>query len=134
MAAAPPAGVRALQVNNDQMEKCGLKTGAGRKDTLPHKLFKRAEMVEEAIKLGFYSAWNDVRKELEAYPGAEVLVVADVDEVYGENWWIALTEEAKDKYFYVRLPVGSRAARGGRRGGRALLPHFSVPSPSRPSS
>ena len=99
------------------MEKCGLKTGAGRKDTLPHKLFKRVEMVEEAIKLGFYSAWNDVRKELEAYPGAEVLVVADVDEVYGENWWIALTEEAKDKYFYVRLPVGSRAARGGGRAG-----------------
>jgi hypothetical protein len=38
-----------------------------------------------------------VKKDIDAYPGTEVLVVADVEEVYGENWWIALTEEAKEK-------------------------------------
>jgi hypothetical protein len=59
-------------------------------------------MLEEAQKLGFYSAWNDIRREVDAFPGEELLVVADVEEVYGENWYICLTEEAKAAYFYVR--------------------------------
>lgn len=97
-----PPGVKPLQINNKQMETYALKTGPGRKDTLVYKLFPKQEMLDEAKALGFYSAWNDVKKDIDAYPGTEVLVVADVEEVYGENWWIALTEEAKDKYFYVR--------------------------------
>ena len=100
--AAPPPGVKPLQINNKQMEKYELKTGPSRKDTVAFKVFNKAEMIEEVIKLGFYSAWNDIRKDVEAYPGAEMLVVADVEEVYGENWWIAITEEAKEKFFYVR--------------------------------
>ena len=110
MATPTPPGVRALQINNEQMDKHGLKTGPGRKDTLAYKLFSRVEMFEEVVKLGTYSAWGGFRKELEAYPGAEVLVVADVDEVYGENWWIALTEEAKDKYIYVRARLPGQPA------------------------
>ena len=98
----PPPGVKPLQINNKQMEKYELKTGPSRKDTVAYKVFQKAEMLEEAIKLGFYSAWNDIRKEVEAYPGTEMVVVADVDEIYGENWWIAITEEARDKFFYVR--------------------------------
>ena len=99
-----PPGVKPLQINNKQMETYALKTGPGRKDTLVYKLFNKQEMLDEAKAIGFYSAWNDFRKDIDAFPGTEVLVVADVEEVYGENWWIALTEEAKEKYFYVRSP------------------------------
>ena len=106
MSAAPPCppGIRPVNMNNKQMspEQYNLKTGPGRKDTVSHKLFDKAEMLAEIIKLGFYSAWNDLRRDIEAYPGTELLVVADVDEVYGENWWIALTEEVKEKFIYVR--------------------------------
>ena len=104
MATTPPPGRRALGMNNKQMEKYEVKTGPGRKDTVAYKLFNKKEMLDEVIALGFYSAWNDIKKEVDAYPGTELLVVADVDEVYGENWWIALTEEAKEAYFYVRAP------------------------------
>jgi hypothetical protein len=110
-------------MNNKQMEKYALKTGPGRRDVLAYKTFNKDEMLEEVAKMGFYSvsvhtssavcvrrpltrppsqAWNDVKKEVEAYPDAELLVVADLDEKYGENWWIALTPAAKDAYFEVR--------------------------------
>ena len=120
----PPPGVKPLQINNKQMEKYELKTGPSRKDTVAFKLFQKAEMLEEAIRLGFYSAWNDIRKEVEAYPGTEMVVVADVDEIYGENWWIAITEEAKERFFYVRL-----AAPGCSAGAAAHL-HSPSPPPS----
>ena len=108
MAATPPPGVRALQINNKQMDTYQLKIGPGRKDTVPYKLFNKKEMLDEVIALGFYSAWSTVKKDIEAYPGSELLVVADVDEIYGENWWIALTEEAKEAYFYVSTPFFPR--------------------------
>ena len=82
-----------------QMDKYGLKTGAGRRDVVAYKLFNREEMIEEVLKMGFYSAWNDIRKDVEAYPEPEMMVVADLDEAYGENWWVALTPAAKDAYF-----------------------------------
>lgn len=63
----------------------------------------QTEMLEEVQRLGFYSAWNDIRKQVEAYPADQLLLVADADEVYGENWFICLTEEAKERYLYVRL-------------------------------
>ena len=42
---APPPGRKALQINNKQMDKYGLKTGPGRKDTVSHKLFIKTEMM-----------------------------------------------------------------------------------------
>jgi hypothetical protein len=73
----------------------GLKTGPGRKDTVPFKLFNKDAMIAEVTRLGFYSAWHEIRNEIQAYPGSELLVVADDAERYGENWFIALTEDAK---------------------------------------
>jgi hypothetical protein len=57
-------------------------------------------MLEEVAKLGFYSAWNDIKVLVTAYPGEEVLVVADVDEIYGQNWYVCVTEEAKEAYYW----------------------------------
>jgi hypothetical protein len=98
----PPAGVRALAINNKQMESYGLKTGPGRKDTLLTKLFNKEEMLAEVAKLGFYSAWNDIKADVAAYDGVELLVVADHEEKYGENWSICLTEAAKEAFYWVR--------------------------------
>lgn len=51
--------------------------------------------------MGFYSAWNDIKSDVQAYDGTELLVVADHAEKYGENWVICLTEAAKEAFFYV---------------------------------
>ncbi len=71
-------------------------------------------MLEEVQRLGFYSAWNDIRKQVEAYPADQLLLVADADEVYGENWFICLTEEAKERYLYVRYLTTRLRSRGAR--------------------
>jgi hypothetical protein len=97
----PPPGCKPLAINNKQMEKYEMKTGTGRKDTLTHKVFIKDEMLDEVAKIGFYSAWNDIKADIAAFEGTELLVVADHDEKYGENWYICLTEAAKEAYFYV---------------------------------
>lgn len=97
----PPPGVKPLSINNKQMESYGLKTGPGRKDTVMNQVFIKDVMLEEVAKLGFYSAWNDIKADVQAYEGTELLVVADHEEKYGENWYICLTEAAKEAYFYV---------------------------------
>ena len=78
-----------------------MKTGGGRKDTVPYKTFNKEEMLDEVLKMGFYSAWNDIKSDVQAYDGIEMLVVADHEEKYGENWYICLTEAAKEAVFYV---------------------------------
>ncbi len=97
----PPPGTKPLSINNKQMEKYELKTGPGRKDTLPYKMFTKEEMLDEVAKVGFYSAWNDIKADINAFEGTELLVVADHEEKYGENWYICLTDAAKEAYFYV---------------------------------
>ena len=57
-------------------------------------------MLDEVLKMGFYSAWNDIKADVQAYEGTEMLVVADLDEKYGENWFICLTEAAKEALFF----------------------------------
>jgi len=66
-------------------------------------------MLDEVLKMGFYSAWNDIKAEVQAYQGTEMLVVADLDEKYGENWFICLTEEAKEALFF-EAKAAERAA------------------------
>jgi hypothetical protein len=79
----PPPGVKALNISNKQMEKYALKTGPGRKDVLGYKTFIKEEMLDEVLKMGFYSAWNDIKADVQAYDGTEMLVVADLEEKYG---------------------------------------------------
>jgi hypothetical protein len=66
-------------------------------------------MLDEVLKMGFYSAWNDIKADVQAYQGTEMLVVADLDEKYGENWFICLTEEAKEALFF-EAKAAERAA------------------------
>ena len=78
-------------------ERYKLKTGPGMRDVLPYKLFNKEEVVDEIKKLGFYSDFNDFKKDINSYKGEELLVLADPDELYGQNWYICLTVAAKDR-------------------------------------
>ena len=96
----PPEGCKPMMIGMKNMEeRYGLKTGSGMKDVLPFKLFNKEEVLDEIRKLGFYSDFNDFKKDIQAYKGEELLIVADIDEVYGQNWYICLTEAAKEKVF-----------------------------------
>ena len=78
-------------------ERYKLKTGPGMRDVMPFKLFNKEEVIDEIKKLGFYSDFNDFKKEINGYKGEELLVLADPDEMYGQNWYICLTEAAKER-------------------------------------
>eukprot|EP00947_MAST-08B_sp_MAST-8B-sp1_P003960 g3960.t1 len=87
-----------MMIGMKNMQKYELKTGEGIRDVVPFKLFNKEEVMEEILKLGFYSDFNDFRKDIEKYPADELLIVNDKEEKYGQNWIICLTVEAKDKF------------------------------------
>lgn len=64
--------------------------------------------------MGFYSAFNDFKAAIAAYPTDEILVVSDPVEQYGENWYFCTTEEAKarelDKVNAVQREAEAAAA------------------------
>lgn len=129
----PPAGCYPLGMTEEQMQRYGLKTGDDYYDTVDMKLFGKQECIDEYTRIGFYSAFHDFRDKIpvrsrqplalgravaggeltracaQAYPEDQILVVADKEERYGNNWLIALTVEAKDMLLEVgairgRLP------------------------------
>ena len=97
-----PPGIKPVGMNNKQMEMYHLKNGPGLRDTIAYKIFNKQEMIDEAIRLNFYSAWDPSRKDLEAFPGTEVLVIADPNKKYGENWYMCLSEATREAFFWVR--------------------------------
>ncbi len=44
---------------------------------------------------------NDLWPHWQAYPGEELLIVYDHDFQYGENFYICITEEAKERILNV---------------------------------
>lgn len=82
-----------LSLNLKQMDKMGLKTGPARTDVLTHKAFPTSEAIEEVTRLGFYSGFYDIRAALKEHRGATLLVVADLDSRYGENWYVCMADD-----------------------------------------
>ena len=93
---APP-GCRAVMMSMKQMDKYELKTGDGLKDTVRYKLFSKEWILEEIRAIGFYSAFNEFKDKIEAYPQDDILVICDPDELYGENWYMCVTQESYEK-------------------------------------
>ena len=92
-----PEGCKPMMIGMKNMLKYELKTGEGVDDVVSMKVFNTEETKDEIIRLGFYSDFNDFKKDIEKYPAEEILIVADTQETYGQNWLICLTVEAKDK-------------------------------------
>lgn len=90
----PPAGMEPLMMSMKMMDSYGLKTGPALKDTVAFKIFEKDFVMKEIIDLGFYSAFHPHRKILEKYPLPQILVLADYEEQYGENWLLCTTEDA----------------------------------------
>lgn len=85
-----------------------MKTGPSVSDVVPFKEFNVKEMLEECVKMGFMSDFHGFMKDIETYQAANggpeneeltVLVVSDPEEKYGDNFYICLTMETKDKEF-----------------------------------
>ena len=63
--AEPPPGCKPMMIGMKNMKKYELKTGEGIRDVLPFKIFQKEAVLEEIVKLGFYSDFNDFKKDIE---------------------------------------------------------------------
>ena len=100
-------GCEAMMISaKNAKEKYGLSTGPDIKDVLDYKLFPIQEVQEEYRKIGFYSDFFNFKASLEKYPdGEEVLVIADPEEEYGQNWIICCTVAAKERELQIMKDV-----------------------------
>jgi len=99
-----------MMIEDMNAEKYGLKTGPKIKDTVKYKLVPY-EFVMEDLKWGINSSFHFVkgvdgkeRSWAANYPeGEEFLLVADVDDIYGEGWIMSTTVEGKQAMLDIVL-------------------------------
>ena len=97
MASLPP-GVKPLYVSNKQ------KTTYGLTPDVTHKFFKKSAALEEATALGFYSIFYEVKADIVAFSGTDVLLVADPTSTYGENFYFVLNDATQAAELRVCIP------------------------------
>ncbi|KAL3671140.1 WD repeat-containing protein 63 [Phytophthora oleae] len=93
-----PEGTRPMMISMREMETLGLKTGSGLRETVEFKVFTRQEVLDQIAQVGFMCPFHEFRAEIaKMATGDDVLIVADPNETYGENWLLCLTRRAFDR-------------------------------------
>ncbi|KAG7384859.1 WD repeat-containing protein 63 [Phytophthora pseudosyringae] len=92
-----PEGTRPMLISMREMETLGLKTGSGLRETVEFKVLTRQEVLDQIAQVGFMSPFHEFRAEIaKVAAGDDILIVADPNETYGENWLLCLTRRAFD--------------------------------------
>ncbi|KDO32433.1 hypothetical protein SPRG_02909 [Saprolegnia parasitica CBS 223.65] len=110
---APLPGTKPLMISMREMDTLGLKTGPGLKDTIDFKLFEKQAVLDEIAQVGFMCPFHAIRADIAKLECAELLLVADRDEVYGENWFVCVRQAAYDAQMALiseRLAAAEAAA------------------------
>ncbi|GMF24948.1 unnamed protein product [Phytophthora lilii] len=90
-----PEGTRPMMISMREMETLGLKTGSGLRETVEFKVFTRQEVLDQIAQVGFMCPFHEFRADIAKMPaGDDILIVADPNETYGENWLLCLTRRA----------------------------------------
>jgi len=79
-------------------EKFGFKNGEGITDLVDSLLVAKAEIAKEIQTLGVMSDFQPAQKQIESYPGEEILFVVDKAQKYGEMFLLCFTEAAKEEF------------------------------------
>ncbi|CAB1102561.1 unnamed protein product [Ectocarpus sp. CCAP 1310/34] len=94
----PPPGCRPIWIQMKNYDLYQLReegAEAGNMTALKqYTLLDRARLLEEVGKFGFMCDWNDFKADLEACPTEQILLVADPNKMYGEQWYFTFTAEA----------------------------------------
>jgi hypothetical protein len=78
------------------LEKYGLKTGEGLADVVDYKEFDIEEIRLEIQNMGFMSDFHTFNDDIKAYTGTHMLIVADREAVYGDNWMLCVDESVSE--------------------------------------
>ena len=94
---APP-GILPLFLRGVTAEQFGFKTGEGITDLVDSLVVAKEKIMEEIIKMGVMSDFEPARKQIESYPGEDLLFVIDKTQQYGEMFLLCYTEEAREEF------------------------------------
>ncbi len=79
-------------------EQFGFKNGEGITDLVDSLIVEKEKIMEEIIKMGVMSDFEPARKQIESYPGEDLLFVIDKTQQYGEMFLLCYTEEAREEF------------------------------------
>jgi hypothetical protein len=98
MPETPPKGICPLFLRGVTLEKYGMKTGEGVNDVVEYKLIPKEDIMGEIQKYGQMSDFEPGKKQIDSYPGDQILIVVDRTQKYGETFLICYTEEAREEF------------------------------------
>lgn len=101
-----PEGVVPLFLSSKTQEIFHCRTDEDVTVENPIKIITKAEIMEDLRMRAGVCDFAPLKQEILNYPTDEILVVYDSEFKYGQNFYIALTEEAKEK---ILNPVGEEA-------------------------
>jgi hypothetical protein len=64
----------------------------------PYKLIQKSVFQDDIKKRAAVSDFSPFKKEINKYDGEEILLVLDAEFLYGQNFYIFLTEEGKNAF------------------------------------
>jgi len=91
-------------------------------DEAPYKLISKQVFLDDVQKRAAVSDFSPFKKEIANAELDEILVVYDADFLYGQNFFLIMTNDAKLKYLYPNGPPAdpdALPAPGGQDGGAA---------------
>ncbi|CAH1773609.1 unnamed protein product [Owenia fusiformis] len=98
----------------------------------PFKLIPKAEILEDLKMRAGVSDFSVIKQTIVDYPGEDILVVYDADFKHGQNYLIALTEEAKDKLLKGPEEEGAEGGEGGEAVEEEQIEYKYIPPESKP--
>lgn len=104
-----PEGCKPMFIQMAKYEEYGLGTNGTNDGLCAWKTFTKEWILEECNKMGFMSDFHPFMKDVTAYTGEEVLIIQDPEQVYGDNFYICLTVEAKEREMAVFQAVEAAA-------------------------
>lgn len=96
----PPPGVMPLFLTTQTQEIFKLVPEVNVSKEEPNTMLDKNAIIEDMNLRKAISDFSPIKEMIEAYPTDEVLVVWDSEFLYGENYFVCVTEEAKGNILY----------------------------------
>ncbi|KAK2157176.1 hypothetical protein LSH36_196g03010 [Paralvinella palmiformis] len=107
-----PEGVIPLFLASKTQEIFECRTDEDVTDDEPYKFIKKEKILEDLFNRAAISDFSVIKKIIQDYAGDEILIVYDPDFKYGQNFYVATTEEAKNRLLHVEGEEGEEGEAG----------------------
>ncbi|XP_033738311.1 WD repeat-containing protein 63-like isoform X3 [Pecten maximus] len=107
-----PEGCVPLFMSSKSQEIFGCTCDVDVTEENPIKVIMKADIMEDFRNRAAVCDFHPVKQEVQDFPSDEIVIVYDADFKYGQNFYIAITEEAKEKILNPFGPEGEGGEAG----------------------